>query len=181
MQLHGRIDVLINCHQYTPTGFRDSQAETFPDDLWHAVLDANLTGTFFTCREVGRTMIARGRGSIINFASVYGMVSSNPALYSSNSMGNPIAYSASKGGVLMMTRYLAAYWGRYGLRVNCITPHGVYRDHETTFVDSFSGMSPLRRMMRADEIVGATVFLASEASSYVTGSNLLVDGGWTAW
>lgn len=176
-----RADVLINCHQHKPKGFLESQPEMFPEELWDAIINANLKGTFLTCREFGRLMIQQKQGSIINFASTYGVVSSNPNLYEGNSMGNPVAYSASKGAVVMLTKYLGAYWARYGVRVNCITPHGVYKQHEQAFIDKFSQMSPMKRMMNANEIIGAVLFLASNASGYVTGSNLLVEGGWTAW
>jgi NAD(P)-dependent dehydrogenase (short-subunit alcohol dehydrogenase family) len=102
-------------------------------------------------------------------------------LYADNAMGNPLAYSASKGGVIMLTRYLGVYWAGRGVRVNCITPHGVYDGHEEAFVRRFSRMSPMGRMMRVEEVIGGVLFLASDASSYVTASNLLVEGGWTAW
>jgi NAD(P)-dependent dehydrogenase (short-subunit alcohol dehydrogenase family) len=177
----GAVDVLINCHQYKPSGFLDATAETFPEELWDQIIAANLKGTFLTCRDVGKLMLEQGRGSIINFASTYGVVSSNPALYADNAMGNPLAYSASKGGVIMLTKYLAAYWARRGVRVNCVTPHGVENDHEQAFVDRFSQLSPTGRMMVADEVVGAVLYLASDASTYSTGGNLLVEGGWTAW
>jgi NAD(P)-dependent dehydrogenase (short-subunit alcohol dehydrogenase family) len=153
----------------------------FPEELWDAVIDVNLKGTFLMCRDFGRAMLERGKGSIVNFASTYGVVSSNPALYEGNSLGNPIAYSASKGGVVMLTKYLGAYWAERGVRVNCVTPHGVWNDHEPAFVERFSRFSPMRRLSRVDEVVGAVLFLASDASSYATGSNLLIDGGWTAW
>src|SRR5262249_46830638 len=130
---------------------------------------------------VGRVMLEQGKGNIINFASTYGIVSSNPDLYEGNSLGNPVAYSASKGGVIMLSKYLGAYWAARGVRVNCITPHGVLNNHEPGFVERFSAKSPMKRLMTSDEVVGAAVFLASEASSYATGSNLLVEGGWTAW
>ena len=178
---YGHADVLINCHQYKPTGFLEARAETFPEELWDAIIEANLKGTFLTCRDFGRVMLDQKGGSIINFASAYGVVSSNPALYADNSMGNPVAYSASKGGVIMLTKYLASYWAKRGVRVNCITPHGVENNHEQEFVDRFGQMSPIGRMMVADEVVGAVMYLASDASSYSTGGNLLVDGGWTAW
>jgi NAD(P)-dependent dehydrogenase (short-subunit alcohol dehydrogenase family) len=126
-------------------------------------------------------MLEQGKGSIINFASTYGVVSSNPDLYEGNSLGNPVAYSASKGGVIMLTKYLGAHWAARGVRVNCITPHGVWNNHEPGFVERFSAKSPMKRLMTAEEVVGAAVFLASDASSYATGSNLLVEGGWTAW
>jgi NAD(P)-dependent dehydrogenase (short-subunit alcohol dehydrogenase family) len=177
----GRADVLINSHQYKPFGFLTEKPETFPEDLWDAILTANLKGTFLTCRDFGRLMLERGKGSIINFASTYGVVSSNPELYENNSMGNPLAYTASKGGVIMLSKYLAVYWAGRGVRVNCLTPHGVWNNHEQKFVDRFSRLSPMGRMMTSDELVGAVLFLASDASTYVTGSNLMVDGGWTAW
>lgn len=177
----GRIDVLINNHQYKPKGFLEAQAENFPEELWDAILDVNLKGTFLTCREAGRLMLEQGGGSIINFASTYGVVSSNPDLYEGNSLGNPLAYSASKGGVVMLTKYLGAYWASRGVRVNCITPHGVWNRHEAAFEARFNAKSPMKRMMQPSEVVGAVLFLASEASSYATGSNLLVEGGWTAW
>lgn len=178
---HGRIEVLINCHQYKPKGFLEAEAETFPEELWDAIMDVNLKGTFLTCRAIGTQMLKQGNGSIINFASTYGVVSSNPSLYVGNSLGNPIAYSASKGGVIMMTRYLGVYWAKRGVRVNCVTPHGVFNQHEKGFIERFSAMSPMGRLMNTEEVVGAVLFLASGASSYATASNLLIEGGWTAW
>jgi NAD(P)-dependent dehydrogenase (short-subunit alcohol dehydrogenase family) len=175
------IDVLVNSHHYKPKGFTEAPPETFPEELWDAIVEVNLKATFLTCRAFGRAMLKQGQGSIINFASTYGVVSSNPDLYEGNTLGNPIAYSASKGGVVMLTKYLGAYWAERGVRVNCITPHGIENGHETAFVERFRAKSPMRRMMRSDEVVGAVLFLASEASSYATGSNVLIEGGWTAW
>lgn len=177
----GPAHVLINAHQFKPPGFLRSQAENFPEDLWDSILEVNLKGAFLTCREFGRRMLEERQGSIINFASTYGVVSSNPDLYEGNSLGNPVAYSASKGGVVMLTRYLGVYWAGRGVRVNSLTPHGVWNKHEPGFEERFNRKSPMHRMMRASEVVGAVIFLASDASSYVTGSNLLVEGGWTAW
>jgi NAD(P)-dependent dehydrogenase (short-subunit alcohol dehydrogenase family) len=177
----GRVDVLINNHQFKPQGFTDARAETFPQELWDAIISVNLTGTFLTCRDFGAVMLRQGKGSIINVASTYGVVSSNPDLYEGNSLGNPVAYTASKGGVIMLTRYLGAYWAERGVRVNCVTPHGVANNHEPAFVERFRKKSPMRRLMTADEVLGAVLFLASDASSYATGSNVLIEGGWTAW
>jgi NAD(P)-dependent dehydrogenase (short-subunit alcohol dehydrogenase family) len=177
----GRVDVLINNHHHKPKGFLEAKAETFPEELWDVIVDVNLKGTFLTCRDFGRVMLEQGKGSIINIASTYGVVSSNPDLYEGNSMGNPVAYSASKGGVIMLTKYLGAYWAERGVRVNCVTPHGVWNNHEPGFVERFSRKSPMRRLMTAEEVVGAVLFLASDASSYATASNLMIDGGWTAW
>lgn len=181
LERHGRVDVLINNHHFLARQAWDARAESFPDDAWRSIIDVNLTGTFLMCREFGSQMLKQGKGNIINLASTYGVVSSNPALYTDNRLASPIAYSASKGGVIMLTKYLACYWGRRGVRVNALTPHGVWNQHEEAFEKRFSKMTPLGRMMQPDELIGATLFLASDASSYVNGSNLLVEGGWTAW
>lgn len=176
-----RVDVLINNHRHKPAGFTEAPAEAFPEELWDGVMAVDLKGTFLTCREFGREMLAKGKGTIINLASTYGVVSSNPDLYEQNSLGNPVAYSVSKGGVIMLTKYLGAHWAERGVRVNCVTPHGVWNNQEPAFVERFARKSPMRRLMTADEVVGAVLFLASDASSYATGSNLMIDGGWTAW
>lgn len=181
VEAFGRVDVLVNSHHYKPQGFTEARAETFPEELWDAIVGVNLKGTFLTCREFGRRMLEQGKGSIVNLASTYGVVSSNPDLYEGNSLGNPVAYSASKGGVIMLTKYLGAYWAERGVRVNCVTPHGVENGHEPAFVERFARKSPMRRLMTSDEVVGAVLFLASDASSYATASNLMIDGGWTAW
>jgi NAD(P)-dependent dehydrogenase (short-subunit alcohol dehydrogenase family) len=177
----GRVDVLVNSHHYKPRGFTDTKAESFPEELWDAIVNVNLKGTFLTCREFGRLMLDQGKGSIINFGSTYGVVSSNPDLYEDNSLGNPVAYSASKGAIIMLTKYLGAYWAERGVRVNCVTPHGVWNNHERGFVERFARKSPMRRLMTAEEVAGAVLFLASDASSYATASNVMIDGGWTAW
>lgn len=177
----GKVDVLINNHQYKPQSFLEAKAETFPEELWDSIINVNLKGTFLTCRDFGQMMLKQGHGSIINFASTYGIVSSNPDLYEGNSMGNPIAYTASKGGVVMLTKYLGVYWASKGVRVNAITPHGVWNNHEEGFNVRFSKMSPMNRMMNVDEVTGGVLFLASDASSYMTGNNLILDGGWSSW
>ncbi len=181
MERFGRVDVLVNNHHYLAAGAWDTRAETFPDDAWESIIRVNLTGTFNMCRELGNVMLDQGEGVIINLASTYGVVSSNPALYGDNSLASPIAYSASKGGVIMLTKYLACYWGSRGVRVNSLTPHGVWNHHEEAFEKRFSSMTPINRMMQPEEIVGPMLFLASGASSYMNGANLIVDGGWTAW
>lgn len=178
---HGQVDILINAHAARPRGFATAVAEDFPEELWDVLMDVNLKGTFLMCRDFGAMMLERGKGSIVNFSSTYGVVSSNPDLYTGNSLGNPVAYSVSKSGVIMLTRYLGAYWSGRGVRVNCVTPHGVANRHEPDFIERFCAKSPMRRLMEPHEIVGPVLYLASDASSYATGSNLMVDGGWTAW
>lgn len=177
----GRVDAIINNHHFMAAGQWGTGAESFPLDAWESIMRVNLTGTFIMCQRFGQIMLEQGKGSIVNMASTYGVVSSNPALYTDNSLASPIAYTASKGGVVMLTKYLACYWGARGVRVNALTPHGVWNHHEEAFEKRFSSMSPLHRMMQPEEIVGPMVFLLSDASSYMNGSNLIVDGGWTAW
>jgi NAD(P)-dependent dehydrogenase (short-subunit alcohol dehydrogenase family) len=177
----GKVDILVNGHTYRPRGWAEANAETFPEELWDAIMDVNLKGTFLTCRDFGRVMLQQKKGNIINFASTYGVVSSNPDLYEGNSLGNPVAYSVSKAGVVMLTKYLGAHWASRGVRVNCLTPHGVLNNHEPGFIERFAAKSPMRRLMRVEEVTGAVLFLASDASSYATGSNVLIEGGWTAW
>jgi NAD(P)-dependent dehydrogenase (short-subunit alcohol dehydrogenase family) len=175
------IDILINSMQYKPSGFLTSNIVDFPISLWDEIIRVNLTGTFISCKVFGSNMIKNKCGSIINFASVYGVVSSNPSLYEDNSMGNPIAYTASKGGVIMLTKYLAVHWAKKGIRVNCLSPHGVSNNHEEGFINKFNDLSPMKRMMNNDELLSAVLFLSSDKSSYMTGQNLVVDGGWTSW
>ncbi len=176
----GRIDVIINNAQHKPEGFF-APFEDFSLEDWERVIAVNLTAVFICCQAVGRQMLKQGSGNIINVASTYGVVAPDHRIYIGTSLGCPAVYSASKGGVIMLTKYLAAYWGGRGIRVNAVTPHGIYNSHEKHFVDNFSSRSPLGRMCNRKEVVGAFLYLASDASSYVTGHNLIVDGGWTTW
>ena len=127
-----------------------------------------------------------GRGSIVNVGSVYGLLSPDQGLYdfrrqAGDAFYKPVAYSVSKSALVNLTRYLATYWGRSGVRVNTLTPHGIEKGQPAPFVEAFAARSPLGRLMDVSEAVGAVVFLASDGSSYVTGANLVVDGGWSAW
>jgi len=131
-------------------------------------------------------MAQEGRGSIVNVSSVYGLLSPVQGLYEfrrarGETFVKPVAYSVSKSAVLNLTRYLATYWAGSGVRVNTLTLAGVWNDQEQEFLDAWTQRSPLGRMMYAHEALGAVVYLASDASSYVTGSNVVVDGGWSAW
>jgi len=180
MSEFGRIDVLINNAATQPPGFF-APFEKYSLETWNHVLEVNLTGMFLMAQAVGKVMVEQTRGSIINISSIYGMVAPDQRIYDDVEFNAPAAYSVSKSGVIGLTKYLAAYWGEKGVRVNAVTPGGVFRGHEDPFLSAYSSQVPMGRMARQDELSGAIVYLASDASSYVTGHNLVVDGGLTAW
>jgi NAD(P)-dependent dehydrogenase (short-subunit alcohol dehydrogenase family) len=154
--------------------------EKVASDVWRQDVDAHLNGYSFCCREAGRAMRANGGGSIINIGSTYGMVAPDFSIYDGLDMTTPAAYAAIKGGIINLTRFLASYYGKDGIRVNCISPGGIANKQPPVFVERYEAKTPLGRMGSPRDIAGAAVFLASEASAYVTGQNLAVDGGWTA-
>lgn len=180
LEKYGSIDGLINCHQNKTARFF-ANFDEFTDEDWDAIVETNLKGTFLTCQIIGGYMAEKGSGSIINMPSTYSVVAPNQNLYKGTTLGTPAAYSASKGGVMALSQYLATYWADKGVRVNQITPHGVWNNHEEAFEKNFSNFSPMQRMSYNHEVACAAVYLLSDASSYVTGDNLRVDGGWTAW
>jgi NAD(P)-dependent dehydrogenase (short-subunit alcohol dehydrogenase family) len=160
--------------------------ESYPEESFDAVMDVNVKGTFLCCQVVGGRMAAAGRGSIVNVSSVYGMLSPVQDLYEfrrrdGEEFFKPIAYSVSKSALYNLTRYLATYWAKSGVRVNTLTLAGVWNDQPAEFLEEYTKRMPLGRMADAREVVGPVVFLASDASSYVTGANLVADGGWSAW
>jgi NAD(P)-dependent dehydrogenase (short-subunit alcohol dehydrogenase family) len=160
--------------------------ETYPESSFDAVMDVNVKGAFLCCQVIGGAMAREGRGSIVNVSSIYGLLSPVQDLYAFRREGGdtfvkPVAYSVSKSALLNLTRYLATYWAKAGVRVNTLTLAGVWNDQPAEFLEAYAARVPMGRMLQADEALGAVVFLASEASSYVTGSNLVVDGGWSAW
>jgi len=163
--------------------------EDFPVEVFREVVDVNLVGTFIVTQAVGARMKRAGKpGSIVNVGSIYGMGSPVQDIYAYKEeqtgvpFVKPVAYSAAKSGIYNFTRYCATYWGRDGIRVNTLSPSGVRRDsQDQTFQENYTSRIPIGRMAEADEFNGALVFLASDASRYMTGSNLVVDGGWTAW
>ena len=160
--------------------------EDYPESSFDAVMDVNVKGTFLCCQVVGAEMARERRGSIVNVSSVYGLLSPVQELYAfrraqGETFVKPVAYSVSKSAVLNLTRYLATYWATSGVRVNTLTLAGVWNGQEQAFLDAWAKRSPMGRMLEAGEALGAVVFLVSDASSYVTGSNVVVDGGWSAW
>jgi len=160
--------------------------ESYPEHSFDEVMAVNVKGTFLPCQVVGGAMAAAGRGSIINISSIYGMLSPVQDLYEFRRRGGeeffkPFAYSVSKSALYNLTRYLATYWAKSGVRVNTLTLAGVANEQPQEFVDAYTARMPLGRMADVREVVGPVVFLASDASSYVTGANVVVDGGWSAW
>lgn len=159
--------------------------ENYPEVSWDRVMEVNLKGVFLCCQIFGAAMAKANKGSIINIASIYGVVSPDQNLYEyrrkrGEDFYKPVAYSASKSGIINLTRYLAVYWAKKNIRVNSLTIAGVYNNQEQEFLDVYCSRIPVGRMANIDEYNGSILFLASNASKYMTGHNLVVDGGWTA-
>jgi len=174
--------VLINSAaiDFPPDKTQEESFEDYSLEKWQAVLNTNLTGVFLCSQIIGAKMAAAGgSGSIINISSIYGLVSPDQRLY--QGFVKPAAYSVTKSGILNFTRYLATYWAKKNVRVNTLTPGGAFNNQNHEFVEKYNNRTPLGRMARPDEFNGAILFLASDASSYMTGANLIIDGGWTAW
>jgi len=160
--------------------------ESYPEKSWDTVMEVNVKGVFLGCQLVGGQMAEAGRGSIINICSTYGLVSPDQHIYEYRRQAGvpffkPVAYSASKSALTNLTRYLATYWAGKNVRVNTLTFGGVFNNQDAEFLKGYHARVPLGRMAREDEYNGAVIFLISDASSYMTGANLIIDGGWTAW
>jgi NAD(P)-dependent dehydrogenase (short-subunit alcohol dehydrogenase family) len=159
--------------------------ETYPQQSWERVLDVNLTGPMLCCQVFGGRMKKEGKGSIVNIGSIYGSLSPIQDIYEyrrrrGETFYKPVAYSASKSGLTNLSRYLATYWAPH-VRVNTLTLAGVFANQDTEFMEGYLARMPMRRMAEPDEYNGAIVFLMSDASRYMTGANMLMDGGWSAW
>ena len=172
----GQLDVLVNGAIHRQGG--DIEGTSTSD--WEATSRVNSKGLFAVTKACLELMVEQGSGSIINIASIYGVVGPDFAIYGDTGMTTPAFYAYDKGGMISFTRYLACLYGPAGIRVNCISPGGLYTNQPEEFVTNYRSRTPLGRMATVDDIKGAVVFLAAEASAFVTGINLLVDGGWTA-
>jgi NAD(P)-dependent dehydrogenase (short-subunit alcohol dehydrogenase family) len=194
MERFGRIDILINNAALTVKGggerARDyfNKFEDYPLDLWEQALRVNLTGAFLCCQAVGKQMVSQKRGVILNIASDVGTISPDHRIYegvtsphTGEPFNTPASYATTKAGLIHLTKYLATYWAKDGIRVNSLSPGGVFANHDPVFVKNLAERIPLGRMANVDEYQGAVLFLVSDASSYMTGANLIVDGGRTAW
>jgi NAD(P)-dependent dehydrogenase (short-subunit alcohol dehydrogenase family) len=182
---HGQVQVLVNNAAAKSPNFFEP-FETFPVEDWDFVMGVNLKGVMLGCQVFGAAMAERGHGSIINTLSVYGIVAPDQRIYEGSeyeghAINTPAVYSTSKAAVWGLTKYLSAYWGDRNVRVNAITPGGVFSGQNDEFVKRYSARVPLGRMAAQDEMNGAIVYLASDASSYVTGQNIVIDGGLTVW
>jgi NAD(P)-dependent dehydrogenase (short-subunit alcohol dehydrogenase family) len=176
----GRVDVLVNNAQLQLPSYWVG-FEELPLDDWRRILDVNLTGTFLCCQAVGTHMREERRGSIINLGSIYGVIGPDFRIYEGTPFTTAAVYSASKAGIYGLTRYLATYYGPHNVRVNAVTPGGIFNGHEDPFLSAYNARVPMRRMGEAWELRGVMQFLASDASTYVTGQNIPVDGGRTTW
>lgn len=184
----GIVDVL---HNNAASKSRDVRAffapfEDYALETWRDVMSVNIDGMFLMAQRVGRDMLARNQGTIIQTASIYGLVGPDDSIYEGSdylggAINTPAVYAASKAAVIGLTRYLATHWARHGIRVNCLVPGGVESGQNSEFSHRYSARVPMGRMAREEEMVPAALYLASDASSYVTGQVLAVDGGWTAW
>ena len=179
----GRIDILVNCAALVGGSDLPGWTTPFAQQLsgaWRRALEVNLTAPFLLTQACAGALAESGHGSVIHVASIYGLVGPDWRLYEGTAMGNPAAYAASKGALLQMTRWLATTLAPR-IRVNALTPGGVWRNQPETFQERYRARTPLGRMATEEDFKGAACFLASDLSAYVTGQNIVVDGGWTAW
>ena len=194
--MFSKIDVLVNNAVFTEDKKeRSTHFEEFQISLLNKIFSVNVSGMVLCCQKVGQIMKRQKQGVIINVSSIYGLVAADQKIYGNSSLNSTVAYAVTKSAILNLTRYLASYWENTGIRVtkllaskfapkirvNSISLGGVESGQDLKFIKNYSHKTMLGRMAKTDEYVGSVLFLASDASSYMTGSNLVVDGGWTAW
>jgi len=183
----GGLDGVVSNAAATSEGLKEagdafSPFETYPLTAWQKSIDVNLTGTFLVVREAGRRMLEQGYGgTIVTVSSIYGLVGPDHRIYEDQSFKSFPGYSASKAGVIGLTHWLATWWAKEGIRVNCLVPGGVYNGHNEAFNAAYSNRTPIGRMADREEMTGMLIYLLSDASVYCTGQQFVVDGGLTAW
>ena len=175
---HKKIDGWVN-NAYPRTEDWGNKFENINYDSWKKNVDMQLNSVFITCQLVLEVMKSQKFGSIINMASIYGVNGPNFSVYNDTEMTMPAAYAAIKGGVINFTKYLASYFGTYSIRVNCVSPGGVFNNQDKIFVENYNNIVPLKRMATPEDITPMVAFLLSDNSKYITGQNLIIDGGWT--
>ncbi|MBK0401711.1 SDR family oxidoreductase [Adhaeribacter sp. BT258] len=176
---YGRVDGLVN-NAYPRTKDWGVKFEKIPAESWKQNVDMHLNGYFLCCQVATKFMEKQGFGAIVNIASIYGIVGPDFTIYDGTEMTTPAAYSAIKGAIVNFSRYLASYYGPNGIRVNCLSPGGIFDNQPESFVRNYSAKVPLRRLGKPEDIAPALVFLLTDEAAYITGHNLIVDGGWTA-
>jgi NAD(P)-dependent dehydrogenase (short-subunit alcohol dehydrogenase family) len=175
----GRIDGLVN-NAYPRTKDWGTKFEDIEPESWRANVDMQLNSYFVCCQKALKIMVEQNSGAIVNIASIYGVVGNDFTLYEEYGGTSPAAYSAIKGGLINFTRYLASYYGKKGIRVNCVSPGGIFDQQHPSFVSRYETKVPMGRLGNPDDIAPAVSFLLSDEAKYITGQNLIVDGGWTS-
>ena len=175
---YGRVDGLVN-NAYPRTKDWGMKFENIDPASWRANVDMQLNSYFVCCQKVLKVMAAQNKGTIVNIASIYGVVGNDFTLYEDYGGTSPAAYSAIKGGLINLTRYLASYYGHKGIRVNCLSPGGIFDSQHPSFVAKYEAKVPMRRLGNPDDIAPVASFLLSNEAKYITGQNIIVDGGWT--
>lgn len=184
----GRLDGLVNSFHFKGNSRKlDTTSnffagfEEYPLEAWDLVHDINLKGTFLMSQSAMPYFKKSGGGVIANISSTYGNVSANKSIYGSSGINSPVAYATSKAAIINLTRYIATHMAEYNIRANVLSPGGVFNNQSEEFLKNYTALTPLKRMANADDYQGAILYLMSDASKYMTGANLIVDGGWTAW
>ena len=176
---YGKIDGLVN-NAYPRTSDWGEKFENISVDSWKNNVDMQLNSIFVFCQKVLPHMRFNNSGSIVNIGSIYGSVGPDFNVYENTNLTMPAAYSAIKGGVINFSKYLASYYGKNNIRVNCVSPGGIFDHQPIEFVRNYESKVPMKRMGKPDDISPAVSFLLSDDSTYITGQNLIIDGGWTA-
>ena len=184
----GKLYGLVNCFHFKGSSRKlDTTSnffagfEDYPEQAWDLVHDINLKGSFLMSQKAIPYFKESGQGVIVNISSTYGNVSANKSIYADSGINSPVAYATSKAGIINLTRYIATHLAEYNIRANVLSPGGVFNNQSEAFLKNYKNLTPLKRMANADDYQGAILYLMSDASSYMTGGNLIVDGGWTAW